>query len=44
MFMLIAGTLSLVFVALASVRNHIPRHERASLRTTRSTSARTAPT
>ena len=44
MFLLIAGTLSLVFVALASVRNHIPRHERASLRTTRSTSARTAPT
>jgi AAHS family 4-hydroxybenzoate transporter-like MFS transporter len=44
MFALIAGTLSVVFVALASVRNHIPRHERASLRTTRSTSARTAPT
>src|SRR6266850_1810829 len=44
MFMLIAGTLSVVFVALASVRNHIPRHERANLRTTRSTSARTAPT
>ena len=44
MFMLIAGTLSVVFVALASVRNHIPRHEATSLRTTRSTSARTAPT
>ncbi len=26
MFALIAGTLSVVFVALASVRNHIPRH------------------
>ncbi|HXD16245.1 MAG TPA: MFS transporter [Vicinamibacterales bacterium] len=44
MFALIAGTLSVVFVALASVRNHIPRHERANLRSTRSTSARTAPT
>lgn len=28
MFALIAGTLSVVFVALASVRNHIPRHVR----------------
>ncbi len=27
MFALIAGTLSVVFVALASVRNHIPRHQ-----------------
>ena len=44
MFTLIAGTLSVVLVALASVRNHIPPHERANLRATRSTSARTAPT
>jgi AAHS family 4-hydroxybenzoate transporter-like MFS transporter len=44
LFTLIAGTLSVVFVALAAVRNHIPPHERASLRTTRSTSPRTAPT
>jgi hypothetical protein len=26
MFALIAGTLTVVFAALASVRNHIPRH------------------
>jgi len=44
MFALIAGTLSVVFVALASVRNHIQPHEPANLRTTRSTSERTAPT
>jgi AAHS family 4-hydroxybenzoate transporter-like MFS transporter len=44
MFTLIAGTLSVVFVALAAVRSHIPPHEDASLRRTRSTSARTAPT
>jgi AAHS family 4-hydroxybenzoate transporter-like MFS transporter len=44
MFALIAVTLSVVFVALALVRNHIARHEPANLRTTRSTSARTAPT
>jgi AAHS family 4-hydroxybenzoate transporter-like MFS transporter len=44
MFGLIAATLSVVFVALASVRNHIPRHDSGSLETTRSTSARTAPT
>jgi AAHS family 4-hydroxybenzoate transporter-like MFS transporter len=44
MFLLIAGTLSVVFVALASVRNHIAPHEPANLRTTRSTRERTAPT
>ena len=44
MFLLIAGTLSVVFVALASVRNHIQPHEPANLRTTRSTRERTAPT
>ena len=44
MFALIAVTLSVVFGALAMVRNHIPPHESANLRTTRSTSARTAPT
>jgi AAHS family 4-hydroxybenzoate transporter-like MFS transporter len=44
MFALIAVTLSVVFVALALVRNHIARYEPANLRTTRSTSARTAPT
>jgi AAHS family 4-hydroxybenzoate transporter-like MFS transporter len=44
MFALIAGTLAIVFVALASVGNHIPRQVPASLRRTRSTSTRAAPT
>jgi MFS transporter, AAHS family, 4-hydroxybenzoate transporter len=44
MFALIAAALSVVFAALASVRNHIPRQEPANLRTTRSTSTRAAPT
>jgi nitrate/nitrite transporter NarK len=44
MFLLIAATLSLVFVSLAAIREHIRRQEPAARRTTRSTSARTAPT
>jgi len=44
MFLLIAATLSVVFVALAAIRHHIRRQEPAEPRTTRSTSARTAPT
>lgn len=43
MFLLIAATLSVVFVALAAVRHHIQRQEPADRRTTRSTRARTAP-
>jgi AAHS family 4-hydroxybenzoate transporter-like MFS transporter len=44
MFTLIAGTLAVVFVALGSLRNHIPRQESGERRRTRSTSARTVPT
>jgi AAHS family 4-hydroxybenzoate transporter-like MFS transporter len=44
MFLLIAATLSVVFVALAAVRHHIQPQEGDDRRTTRSTSARTAPT
>ena len=44
MFILIAGTLSVVFVALASVRQHIPRQPSAMRPTTRSTRARAAVT
>jgi AAHS family 4-hydroxybenzoate transporter-like MFS transporter len=44
MFVLIAGTLSVVLVALASVRHHIPRQPSAIRPTTRSTSARAAAT
>jgi len=43
MFALIAGTLSVVFMALLSVRHHIARQAPADRRTTRSTSARAAP-
>lgn len=42
MFVLIAATLSVVFVALGSVRHHIPRQERADRSRTRSTTARAA--
>jgi MFS transporter, AAHS family, 4-hydroxybenzoate transporter len=44
MFILIAGTLSVVLVALASVRQHIPRQPSAIRPTTRSTRARAAVT
>ena len=44
MFMLIAGTLSVVFVALAAVRQHIPRQPSTVRPTTRSTRARAAAT
>jgi MFS transporter, AAHS family, 4-hydroxybenzoate transporter len=43
MFALIAGALSVVFVALALVRNHIQHQEAVDRSTTRSTSTRAAP-